>query len=191
MRLRPLYVLRHGQTEWNRAGRMQGWADSPLTGEGRAQAVHQGLILQQLRVGDAALRVSPLGRAMATAKLALPDRPEADFVADARLKEIDVGDWQGRTRPEMVAERPELFAGTKMLDWYDHAPGGEGFAGLEARCRAFLADLTGPTVVVTHGITSRMLRALALGLVPPDIEAVPGGQGVVHVVEDGRAQVFE
>ena len=189
MRLPDLYLMRHGETEWNRARRMQGWCDSPLTALGRTQARQQGAALAALGVADAEVWVSPLGRAVTTAELALPDRDPATFIRDDRLREIFVGQWQGMTRADIEAEAPAAFEGTGFLGWYDFAPGGEGFAGLEARCRAFLASLERPALVFTHGITSRMLRLIALGLDCRDLEAVPGGQGVIHVISDGAARV--
>lgn len=189
--LPDLYVLRHGQTEWNRAGRLHGWRDSALTEQGELQARTQGRILADLGVtGSAAVWVSPLGRTMATARLALPGQDPTSWRQDDRLREIHVGDWTGKQRAEMEAERPELFDPSHPLGWYDHAPGGEGLAKLEERCRALLSELTQPTILITHGITSRMLRALALRLCPVDIEAVSGGQGVVHRISAGRAEVL-
>ena len=74
--------------------------------------------------------------------------------------------------------------------WYDRCPGGEGFAALEVRCRAFLMDLTGPTLVVTHGITLRMLRCLALGQAPAHLAQGVIHQGGIHVIRNGAETVM-
>jgi probable phosphoglycerate mutase len=184
-----LLLLRHGETEWNLAGRMQGRMDSPLTAQGRAQAARQNALLRALPLSDFAAFASPQKRAADTAQIALAG---LELVArhDARLVEIGMGAWTGLLRDDLRAAHPHLVEPSGSLDWYDHAPGGEGFAALEARCRAFLEDLTGPAVIVTHGITSRMLRIVATGSPVADLASLPGGQGVVHRVRRGRHETL-
>lgn len=187
----PFYVLRHGETEWNRAGRFQGAANSPLTETGRVQARAQGELLRTIDLDVVQIFVSPKGRAFETAAIALSGRVPL-LRTDDRLREIDIGDWTGARHDELRgvtgSTRPDTPDGALAI--YDHAPGGEGFAGLRARCESFLADLTGPTLCVTHGITSRMLRALALGLPPARLGELPGGQGVIHIVRDGQHETL-
>jgi len=180
-----LYVLRHGETEWNAAGRFQGALNSPLTELGRQQAKRQGEILAELDLAGVDIRVSPQGRAFQTAAIALADKV-AHLRTDDRLREIEVGEWSGLYNNEIIATGetgPDTPDGS--LARLDFAPGGEGYTALRVRCMAFLRDLTRPTLCVTHGVTSRMLRALALGQSSASIGDLPGGQGVVHVVEQG------
>ncbi|RME18949.1 MAG: histidine phosphatase family protein [Alphaproteobacteria bacterium] len=184
-----IVVLRHGQTEWNRARRWQGGLDSPLTALGREQARRMGAVLREAEIGPAshAAFVSPLGRTLETARLALgPDWP---LRPDPRLREIGVGAWQGWTLEEIRAAAG-LPEGASIFDYYRAAPGGEGFEALAARARAFLESLEGPAVIVTHGMTSRMLRTLASGGDPAQIDALPGGQGVVFRVRAGVHEVL-
>ncbi|MCR8726418.1 histidine phosphatase family protein [Frigidibacter sp. ROC022] len=185
-----IYILRHGQTEWNAARRMQGALDSPLTELGRAQARRQGEILRELGADGLPVHVSPQGRAQATAALALP---EARPITDARLREISLGAWDGLTAAEIAAQGgtgPEAFGEGRGFFWYDTTPG-EGFEGVAARARSFVADLQGPAVIVTHGITSMFLRGALLGLSIEEIAELPGGQGVVHHLKDGIARRLE
>ncbi|WP_299731133.1 histidine phosphatase family protein [uncultured Tateyamaria sp.] len=184
MRYPDLLILRHGETEWNLAGRMQGEMDSPLTAKGRAQADAQGRLLTEFGVDDWALWSSPQGRARATAQIALGARAD-EARHDARLTEITMGAWTGKERREIAATVPHMFETEADMSWYDHAPGGEGIMSLYTRTGAFLADLTGPAVIVTHGITSRMLRCHALGLEPGAFDTLPGGQGVVYHLSQG------
>lgn len=178
-----LYLMRHGQTEWNAAGRMQGRLDSPLTALGLAQAERQ----RDLAAGIAAARfASPQGRALATARIVFGPAP---FATDPRLVEIDIGDFTGEAYLPLRARLPQVFAGGR-LDWYDRAPGGEGFAGLSARCRAFLDGLDGPALVVTHGITLRMLRIMALGWPLSRLDEMSVEQGAIHVVAGGRHELL-
>ena len=181
-----LYILRHGETIWNREGRMQGALDSALTDLGQAQARAMGALLAGVDLTGHRLYCSPLGRARATAALAF-DRPP---ILDPRLREIEVGLWTGLTRPDILARWPGANEDEDMLEFYARAPGGEGFAALWDRVSAFLADLTGPAVIVTHGVTSRFLRTAALGLTPADLNGVPGGQGVIFRLRDRVHEVL-
>ncbi|MFQ5623467.1 MAG: histidine phosphatase family protein [Paracoccaceae bacterium] len=183
-----IYVLRHGQTEWNVAGRHQGRSDSPLTEVGRAQARRQGAILKSAGVGGRGLPAycSPQGRAAATADLALAPIAAVPTLDD-RLREVSMGAWEGLTMEEIEARRPELFfAGIDPLMRHFEAPGGESFDATCARCLDFLESLTAPSVIVTHGITSRVLRGLWLGLGADGMCDMPGGQGCVYHLCEGR-----
>ena len=188
--LPELLVVRHGETEWNRLGRWQGPLDSPLTATGEDQARAVGRLLRDVGVTPATHRFdcSPQGRAVRTAELILDGAGVPRI--DERLREIGVGDWAGRLREELMAEAG-LGPGARMLDLYARAPGGEPFAALYARVSEYFAEISGPTVVVTHGITSRFLRAAALGLPPESAGDVPGGQGVVHRILSGAARDLE
>ncbi|MFQ1700523.1 histidine phosphatase family protein [Loktanella agnita] len=179
-----LYILRHGETEWNAQNRMQGGLNSPLTETGRAQAARQAELLSHLSLDGFAGICSPQGRAVETAGIAVA-RHLLMIRTDDRLREIGVGEWQGRVRSDLRVDFPADDGPDGPVAYYAHAPGGEGFAALEARCRDFLADLTGPAVLVTHGITSRMLRMCLLGLGHNDLGGLPGGQGIIFHLKDG------
>ena len=172
-----------------REGRLQGGRNSPLTRAGRDQARRQARLLDCLDLSGMDIRTSPQGRAVQTAGIALAARA-AWIRTDERLREIGVGDWTGRRRAEIgTGSDNDPSAGTIAL--YDRAPGGEGFAALRARCAGLLHDLAGPAVLVTHGITSRMIRAIALGLPDAALGDLPGGQGIVHHVAGGAARVLD
>jgi probable phosphoglycerate mutase len=180
-----LLILRHGETEWNRAGRMQGEADSPLTELGRAQAAAQGRLLDRFDITGWSICSSPQGRSVQTARIALEGRI-ANIALDPRLTEITLGAWSGVPRAQIMQDAPHLFELDDSLIWYDHAPGGEGLAALYDRAGAFLAQCTAPTVVFTHGITSRMLRCHALGFDVGAFANLPGGQGVIYHLAGGQ-----
>ena len=175
-----LYILRHGETEWNAENRMQGELNSALTPKGETDAVRQGKILMSVDLDGFTFLSSPQGRAVQTAGIALA-RVAVSVRTDDRLREIGVGDWSGRLRRELpVPEGKDPF-----MSHYEIAPNGEGFAKLEARCHALLADLTGPSVLVTHGITSRMIRSIVAGHAAIAVSTVHGGQGCVYHLKDG------
>lgn len=179
MRYPEIFVLRHGETEWNASGRMQGRLHSPLTSKGVAQAEKQAEIMASLGRDDLEIISSPQTRAIHTATIAF--QRQAGFIrTDDRLCEIDVGKWQGRLRDELSIEGPRKMTPDGPIAFYEQAEGGEGFPALRLRCQAFLSSLSQPTAIVTHGITSRMLRTVYLGKDNDFVADLPGGQGVVH-----------
>ncbi len=123
-----IYLVRHGETEWNRAGRVQGHLDSPLTRRGEAQAQAVGAALGALLDGDdVALVASPLGRTLATARIirrAL-GRDAAAIATDDRLREISWGDWDGLTFEEIEARDPGELARRRDGRGDQRPPGGE------------------------------------------------------------------
>ncbi|GHE86846.1 phosphoglycerate mutase [Aliiroseovarius zhejiangensis] len=190
-----LFVIRHGQTEWNVARRHQGRLDSPLTAQGRKQAGDIGVTLHRLLAGRDDVRAysSPQGRALETAALAL--EPLGWSVQrDARLCEIAFGAWEGLTQDEINARWPALasLAEVDPISWHFTSPGGETYLDLARRVDAFLSQLAGPAVIFTHGILSRVLRARWLGLNEHDMLGLPGGQGIIfHLSAEGGHQVIE
>jgi broad specificity phosphatase PhoE len=153
-----LYLVRHGDTEWSRARRHTGRTDLPLSPAGEAEAKALGRHLDGLAV-DRVLS-SPLARAAFTARLAgFGDRVE---VTDALL-ELDYGEYEGRTTPEIRASRPgwDLFR--------DGCPGGETVEDAAGRARPLLAELAaagGRALLFSHGHQLRVLTACYLGLPP-------------------------
>lgn len=180
------FVMRHGETAWNAAGRFQGGLDSALTVRGVGQAVAMGAALTHLGL-DAGHRwiSSPLGRAVRTAELARGMAPDR---LDGRLAEIGMGDWAGLTRDDIDARWPGP-PGEGLMDFYARVPGGETLDAVAARVRALLSELDRPAVLVTHGITSRFLRGAVLGLPPGALGALPGGHGVIFRCTPGRVEV--
>ena len=183
-----ILIMRHGETEWNRAGIMQGQMDSALTDKGRVQAAELAALLAGAGLtAEHRAWVSPLGRAQQTAAITLPDL-FSDWTTDARLAEINVGPAQGMRFEDMLAAFPELSAHRGQIGWQFHVPGGETCDQFAGRIQSWLDELTAPAVVIAHGVTSRVLRALVLGL--DDLNEIPGGQGIVHRIRDGRADIL-
>jgi broad specificity phosphatase PhoE len=185
-----LYYVRHGLTDWNIAGRLQGHRDTPLNQTGRAQAVHCGQILRDLlaRGGRPVSQYdyvsSPLSRARETMDImraALGIAP-AGYGLDSRLTEISFGEWEGLTYAEVMLRDPDIVAKREADKWEFLPPGGESYRQLALRVGAWYATLERDTVVCAHGGTGRALVAL-LGIAQPD-EAVhePIDQGVVYVL---------
>lgn len=185
MILPPLLILRHGQTVSNRDGLMQGNLDSPLTPLGIAQAQAQNKILRRVRTDSFTALTSPQGRAVHTAVLALRGIVD-DIPTDSRLREIGVGDWAGQGFAAITAQARS----TDPMIYYQAAPNGEGFDALRYRCHDFLRDLTGPTIVVTHGVTLRMLCCAALDLPITRLFDLTDVQGVVTKIKGGELEIL-
>jgi broad specificity phosphatase PhoE len=115
-----IYLLRHGETVWNAAGRFQGQKDSPLTPRGIEQADRAGVLLAQEIDGSEEhfeIHVSPLGRTRETATRIVRSLPL--FLKDEpRLMEVTVGSWDGLTHYEIDAEYPSALAGANASDWF-------------------------------------------------------------------------
>lgn len=188
-----LYYIRHGLTDWNVQGRLQGQRDIPLNNHGRAQAERCGEILRDLftRDGRAAADYgyvsSPLLRARATMDLVrttLALAPE-DYGLDARLAEISFGEWEGLTYQDVTERDPGIIETRERDKWLFRPPGGETYEEVARRVGAWYATLDRDTVVTAHGGTARALIAF-LGVAAPD-EAVHRSvdQGVVYVFAGG------
>lgn len=183
--LPEIFVIRHGETVWNLEERWHGSLDSALTEKGRAQAIEMGQKLAAAGVSSVshAALSSPQARALRTCDLALAPMEITVEVCDD-LREIGIGAWAGLTRDDMRAGWPAIEV-ESWMDVYANAPGGEGFEALWDRAGRVLEKLSGPVILVTHGITSRVLRTRAMGLPFADLAALPGGQGVIHHIRDG------
>jgi len=181
-----IFVLRHGQTKWNRDGRFQGSLNSPLTELGERHAATQGEILQAL--GHTALPVfsSPQGRTRQTADIVTGILGCA-YKTDDRLVELRQGAWEGLFEHEIKSGWPDAYGlRDSGVAWYFANPSAESCEQLSARCESFLAALSAPCVIVTHGVTSHILRGLWLGLDFVGSAALTGGQGCVYHLRDGQ-----
>jgi len=188
-----IYYIRHGETEWNALGRLQGTQDIPLNDLGRRQAAGAGSILADLFARDGRNEstlefvASPLVRARSTMELVRSSLrlPPAPYAIDDRLREIGYGQWEGATLAQMQAEDPDLFAKRQAEKWTVSPPGGESYVQVQARVEDWYRQLTEDTVAVAHGGTARALM-VALGLETPDSAAdLTIEQGAVYVFGDG------
>ena len=158
-------LIRHGETDWSRDGRWQGWTDVPLNERGLQQAreIVEPLVRQQ----PTHLAVSDLERARQTIQ-PLADALGLEPVVDRDLREIDVGPWSGLTHAEAAAQDPEGAARHDAggTGWTD----GETYADVAERGMAALVRLTDDLpesallVVVAHGGLIGAVVGRALGL---------------------------
>jgi probable phosphoglycerate mutase len=194
-----LYFIRHGETAWNLERRLQGQHDIPLNTLGRVQASRCGSILRELfaRRGrspsDFEFVASPLGRARETMELmrAKLDLEPEDYRTDARLMEMSFGRWEGFTFAELQARESEALAARERDKWGFVLPGGESYAQLVVRVRAWYETISSDTVVAAHGGVCRALMA-HLGIARPDVASMGDiGHGVVYLFEGDRLARFD
>ncbi len=155
----PLALIRHGTTEWNTDGRIQGSTDIPLSEIGRAE-VRSWKVPAEFR--DFVWISSPLARARQTAALL-----GADSVAlEPRIREMDWDQWEGLTLADLRKNFAAELAAKEARGVDFHAPGGESPRQVMARIELWLADIAEagkPTVAVTHKGVVRAALALATG----------------------------
>ena len=184
-----IYYIRHGETEWNADGRLQGTQDIPLNDLGRRQAAAAGVILADLFARDGRSETSlgfvasPLGRARSSMELVRGSLklPPDQYAVDTRLREIGYGEWEGSTLSQMQAQDPDVFARRQADKWTVPPPGGESYAEVQARVSDWYSQLTADTVAVAHGGTARALM-VALGIETPNSVAdLTIEQGAVYL----------
>jgi probable phosphoglycerate mutase len=189
-----IYYIRHGETQWNADGRLQGVQDIPLNDLGRSQAVQAGHILADLLARDGRDRSelpyvsSPLLRARTTMELmrGALELSSHHYAIDDRLREIGYGKWEGSTLAEMHAADPAFFARRVADKWRVAPEGGETYEAVQQRMSDWSADVKADTVVVAHGGTARALM-VARGIETPQSAAdLPIAQGAVYVFSGGR-----
>jgi broad specificity phosphatase PhoE len=188
-----IYLVRHGQTEFNRDKRLQGQCDSPLTELGQEQARRMGAHLKAL-VDDHArwqMIASPLGRAAHTARIIRETIGlKSEIKHDPRIQELHVGEWEGFNHAEIEAAAAGI---TREPGWLLRSPGGERHADIAARVTEFLNEIDETDgmnrIVVSHGITGRILRGIYTKSTPEQIWGnVPPPQDAVFHLSGGAVR---
>lgn len=191
----PLIFIRHGQTDWNREGRLQGGQDIPINETGVWQATRNGRRLkgvfedEAFKLEDFTFVASPLGRCIRTMGLVrqgLGLDPQHGFSRDDRLKEITFGTWEGNTHEELRAVDPDAVAQREASKWSFVPPRGESYEMLSARITPWLESLERPTVAVSHGGVSRAVRGLLFGLSSDEVPMLDVPQDKIYLVQDGQ-----
>ena len=188
-----LIHIRHGQTDWNLAGRLQGSKDIPLNEVGRGQALRNGrtlaAFLAETGRSPAEFRyvASPLGRARMTMEIvcgALGLDP-AGYTVEPALAEVSFGDYEGYTYEDIRSIDPAAHAAIRADKWHYLPPRGESYVMLQDRVGRWL-DTVGPdTVVVSHGGVYRVLKALMLGTFDPHLAEIFVPQDMISVWRNG------
>lgn len=162
-----IILWRHGRTEWNVVDRFQGQADIPIDAVGRAQATRAAEVLAAYR--PLGLYSSDLSRAYQTAEV-LAERTELEIVTDKRLREIQVGSWEGLLGEEIRSADPDLARRLWAGEDVRRSPTGESPSEVAERMVEALMDIAesaaddSTVVVVTHGLSGRVGACRFVGL---------------------------
>jgi probable phosphoglycerate mutase len=186
-----IWFIRHGETDYNREGRLQGQQDIGLNPKGREQASAVGRALRKLAGPELdalersqAFFASPLSRTRETmelARAAMGLDPKAYALSDD-LKELTFGDWEGLTWPEVEARDPEGAAERAADKWEFAPPNGESYAALANRLSPWVAAIDRDLLVASHGGVARALMHLIAGVAP-----AVASEASIH---QGRALLF-
>lgn len=180
----PFYMIRHGETDWNREGRFQGQTDIPLNFKGRQQAAYNGRKLKSILANPSEWRfvASPMGRTrntMEIARLQMELEPK-EYETDDRLIEITFGRWEKSTIKELAAKNQFDIERRELNKWNFTPPDGESYASGAIRAEPFFAELNSPTVIVTHGGIIRAVRHLIEGLNGNEAAVMPTPQDRIY-----------
>ena len=191
-----IYLIRHGETHWNREGRIQGHLDSPLTARGCEQVTANGRRMMELIPNPAEFRIvtSPLGRCRRSASLIAQafGRNDDCIEEDPRLKEHAYGAWEGLTHDEIEARDGDLWRKRSADRWNVHPPGGECYDLVAARVRNWLEEVeeADRLVVISHATTGRILRGLYAGMTREAILGLGNGHDRIHQLSDGKVHTY-
>ena len=182
-----IYLVRHSETTWNRIGRLQGRADSPLTLHGTKQAEAAGRCLRPCLVGkDFSVWSSPQRRSRQTAAIIcdIIDHDYEDVIIDDRLMDISLGDRDGYVGWHALArDFPDEAEERRRDPWHYCHPNGESSHMVQERVRPLFEtwrSAGGTHLVVSHGVPIKILRGLHLGLNEAETYALDRAQDVVH-----------
>lgn len=188
----PVFVVRHGQTDWNAGMRLQGQAETDLNATGRLQAAANGRLLAGL-IGDPErfrFIASPMRRTRETMEIIRAELglPRDGYALEPRIVEIHFGEWQGLTYDDLERMEPGVTA-RRDADKWDFLPPGAGaetYRGLAERIEPWLASLEGPALVVTHGGVVRAMFHLLNRMPGAEAAAMSVCQDRVLRMENGR-----
>ena len=180
-----LILVRHGETDWNKAGRFQGQIDIPLNENGRRQAAAARDFLKDIPIDRA--WSSTLSRPTETAQIILEAHPDVPLTQIDGLVEIGHGVWEGKLESEIREDWSELLDTWKRAPETVQMPEGETIQDVWARSVRSWGEIAGAlkpeetVLVVAHDAVNKTILCDLLGLTPADIWAVKQGNGGVTV----------
>ena len=186
--MNEIYLVRHGETEWNVAGRFQGKLDSQLSNAGMLQADAIATKLAERNFRADAFVASPRGRTRHTASIiaSIVNLPNTQF--DERLAEVSLGSWDGLTHGDIHGRSPGSLDGSTPLDWFFRSPDGESYDAAVSRARNWLDSTAGRTLAVSHALIGRIIRGAYLGLCRSETLSLPAPQDVIWRLSSGQIE---
>lgn len=192
-----LYFIRHGETDWNREGRLQGRTDTALNSRGQKQAAAVARHLSALvpppmpeALHGLPFVASPMQRTRQTVEILRGNLglDPVGYTPDDRLKEIGFGAWEGRTWPEVRTRDPIGSRDRDRDRWHYQPPGGESYAMVMERVADWFGTVREDTCVIAHGGIARVMMVLCGGMTPEQAVTTDIWQGKVLLFEDDAAR---
>ncbi|HHD79976.1 MAG TPA: histidine phosphatase family protein [Epsilonproteobacteria bacterium] len=184
-----IILARHGQTEWNKINRLQGWENSPLTELGKQQAKSVAKVIAKL-INDSEFLFfsSSLGRAHDPAKIISSSLAgNYEIIVDPLLKECSYGEWSGLTSSEVKTQRPDEWNNRINDKWNYVIPGGESYSLLSKRAKRWLNTLPEDHTIlaVSHEMIGRTIRGAYLGLNTQETMALKQKNNEIIILKEG------
>lgn len=186
-----IILIRHGQTEWNVKGQLQGSKNSALTDLGKRQADNiAGKVCALVKDYDFKVIVSPLGRAIQTAEIitsALGVSVDMTIV-DPLLREQAFGFWEGMTYEEIKTRYPDQWESLQGDSWNYAPPGGESYRMISDRAAAWFSNraTNEVLVVISHLMMSKVIRGVYLGLNDESTMGLTHNNNEIIVLDNGK-----
>ncbi len=180
-----LILVRHGETEWNVAGRYQGQADPPLNARGRAQVKEIAAQLARIRIDS--IYTSDLQRALETAGI-IGKRLKLPVQVDQGLREVNQGEWEGLLVTDVQMRYPREWAALKSDPLNARAPGGESVSEVASRVHAAADKIARKhpaetVLIVSHG--------LALATLLCRVRSVPLEEARKQIPENCKPEIIK
>jgi probable phosphoglycerate mutase len=187
----PIVFIRHGETDWNKQGLIQGSIDTDLNAQGHAQAkaVAALLALRAQEWADFQIIVSPQRRARQTAGYVFAALSRSDHEIDHRVRELGFGIWEGK--PFWELKDSPIYPADPEGRFFWRPEGGESYEDGVARITEWRAALTRPTLVISHGAVGRCLMGSVAGLSPRELVGLPTPQGAYCKLHNGQIDWFD
>lgn len=180
-----LLLVRHGETDWNKAGKFQGQIDVPLNDNGREQSRRAAEFLKEVKL-DFAISSSML-RPKETAEIILQHHPEVKLQLNNELREISHGLWEGKFESEIEQSYPGLLDEWKTAPQNVQMPEGENLQEVWERAIAawkkIVASASGTGIVVAHDAINKAILCHLFGLEPEHFWKFKQGNGAVTVID--------
>lgn len=187
----PIVFIRHGETDWNKQGLIQGSIDTDLNDRGHAQAkaVADLLAIRAAEWVDYQIVVSPQRRARQTAGYVLQALSRVDHGIELQVRELGFGVWEGK--PFWELKDSPVYPADMEGRFFWRPEGGESYQDGVARVNAWRATLTRPTLVISHGAVGRCLMGAVAGLGPAELVGLPTPQGAYCRLAHGQIDWFD
>jgi broad specificity phosphatase PhoE len=191
MKPNTIIFVRHGETDWNKNGLIQGSIDTDLNETGHAQAKSVAALLarQNIEWRDFNIVVSPQRRAQQTAEYILNALNRDMDGVDARVRELGFGIWEGKPFWELKAS--PVYPADSESRFFWRPQDGESYQDGVARVNDWRSSLTRPTLVISHGAVGRCLMGSFTKLGPGELVNLPTPQGKFCLLKDQTMQWFD